>query len=127
MKYYAYLCTMVDARDYTVGGPKLKVHNVITLEIVHLQFAKNNSNCQKPELGAKVLSTLSTDLPTNKYSRARAHMYFYRCAWHLVSGLPKGGIWERAKYQVSACVCTPVPSLPNFMKDSARKILSFNA
>ena len=42
MKYYLYLCTLVETRDYTVGGPKLEVHNLLTLEIVHFQLRSPN-------------------------------------------------------------------------------------
>ena len=61
-------------------------------------------------------------VPGLKYSRARAHMYLSRYAWHLVSWLRNGGIWEHAKFQVRMCVCTPVPSWLNFPKYTSRKI-----
>ena len=54
MKYYLYLCTLVETRDYAVGGPKLKVPNLVTVEIEDLQSSNANSKCQKPYLGAKV-------------------------------------------------------------------------
>ena len=54
MKDYVYLGTMVETRDYTNGRPKFEVHNLLTLDTVHLQSARGNSNFQEPELGAKV-------------------------------------------------------------------------
>ena len=44
----------METREYTVGGPKLKVPNLLILEIGDLQSSKANFNCQKPELSAKI-------------------------------------------------------------------------
>ena len=59
MKDCLYLCIRVETQDYTIGGPKLEVHNLITLEIVHLQLKSPNCIVLGLHRYAKVRLSLS--------------------------------------------------------------------
>ena len=54
MRDYPYLCSQVQARDYIIGEPKLEVHNLPTVEMMHLQSQMAQNNLQKLQIAAKV-------------------------------------------------------------------------